>query len=348
VHWRASPACSTAPPTRSPAASAWPGTRAHRAVAIAAAAGALGYRPYLATGEARERARGAERRRWLLRLGIAGLGAMQAMMLAEALYLDFNNTDAGAHARFLPLDDLPGVHAGGVLFRLAVPRRHAWRELRARRLGMDTLIAGSTLLAYFASLVETIRGGPHVWYDAAVMFVFLLLAARMLEQRARAHRQRAGRCAGARAAGVRHARARRRRARIGAAGALRSATSCAWRGRACRPMACCWTRGHVRGSPADRRIQPGQHGAGRAVYAGTDLPRAPARLRVTEVGSATRLSQLARLVDQAQAHRPPMARGRPHRQPLRGRAVAGRGGGVCRLAHFHEPLARFEVTALCW
>ena len=60
-----------------------------------------------------------------------------------------------------------------------------WRELRGRRLGMDTLIASSTLLAYFASLLETVRGGVHVWYDAAVMFVFLLLAARMLEQRAR-------------------------------------------------------------------------------------------------------------------------------------------------------------------
>src|SRR5690606_40606496 len=64
-------------------------------------------------------------------------------------------------------------------------RSGAARELRQRRLGMDFLIASSTLLAYFASLVETIRGGPHVWYDAAVMFVFLLLAARMLEQRAR-------------------------------------------------------------------------------------------------------------------------------------------------------------------
>ena len=38
----------------------------------------------------------------------------------------------------------------------------AWRELRNRHLGMDTLIASSTLLAYFASLVETIRGGPHL------------------------------------------------------------------------------------------------------------------------------------------------------------------------------------------
>src|SRR5690606_36719187 len=60
-----------------------------------------------------------------------------------------------------------------------------WRELRARHVGMDALIGTSTLLAYFASVFETIRGGQHVWYDAAVMFVFLLLAARMLEQRAR-------------------------------------------------------------------------------------------------------------------------------------------------------------------
>src|SRR5690606_6322989 len=49
----------------------------------------LGYRPFLATGEARERERSRERNRALLRIGLAGLGAMQAMMFAEALYLDF-------------------------------------------------------------------------------------------------------------------------------------------------------------------------------------------------------------------------------------------------------------------
>src|SRR3546814_1991879 len=59
------------------------------------------------------------------------------------------------------------------------------RELRGRRLGMDTLIASATLLAWGASLVETIRGGVHVWCDAAVMFVFFLLVARNPEQRAR-------------------------------------------------------------------------------------------------------------------------------------------------------------------
>src|SRR3546814_8530529 len=56
------------------------------------------------------------------------------------------------------------------------------RELRGRRLGMDTLIASATLLAWGASMVEMIRGGVHVWYDAAVMFVFFLLVERMTEQ----------------------------------------------------------------------------------------------------------------------------------------------------------------------
>ena len=45
----------------------------------------LGYRPCLATGAAREQSRRRERQRWLMRLGIAGLGAMQTMMFADAL-----------------------------------------------------------------------------------------------------------------------------------------------------------------------------------------------------------------------------------------------------------------------
>src|SRR5690606_16802596 len=125
-----------------------------------------------------------ERHRWLLRLGIAGLGMFQAMMMAEALYLDFDNTMPVATRDFFRwltfLLSAPVVFYSGWPFLAG-----AWRELRQRRLGMDFLIASSTLLAYLASLVETIRGGEHVWYDAAVRFVFLLLAARMLEQRAR-------------------------------------------------------------------------------------------------------------------------------------------------------------------
>ena len=305
----------------------------------------LGYRPYLAGGEASERARLADRRRWLLRLGIAGLGAFQAMMLAEALYLDVNNTMPVPTRDFFRwltfLVSTPVVFYSGWPFLIG-----AWRELRNRHLGMDTLIASSTLLAYFASLVETIRGGPHVWYDAAVMFVFLLLAARMLEQRARnIATAQVDALARARPAFATRERADGERESV--------------------PLTALQIDDIVRVAagesvPADGVLldtqamfeealltgesRPVSKAVGAPVYAGTICREHPARLRVTEVGSATRLSQLARLVDQAQAHRPPIAQVADR---IGSRFVAGL--LLCAVAvyvfwHFHQPERAFEVT----
>ena len=269
----------------------------------------LGYRPYLATGDAREQARLSERRRWLLRLGVAGLGSLQAMMLAEALYLDVNATmpvptrDLFRWLTFLV--STPVVFYSGWPFLAGMAR-----ELRARHLGMDTLIAGSTLLAYFASLAETIRGGTHVWYDAAVMFVFLLLAARMLEQRAR-NVATAQVDALARAQPVFATRERDDGTRESVPpSALRIGDTV------------CVAAGD--GVPADGVLldqdadfeealltgesRPVRRRAGETVYAGTICRERPARLRATATGHATRLSQLADLVDRAQSHRPPLAR----------------------------------------
>ncbi|WP_202844824.1 heavy metal translocating P-type ATPase [Luteimonas saliphila] len=270
---------------------------------------ALGYRPYLAGGDARERARIAERNRWLLRLGVAGLGTLQAMMLAEALYLDFDNQMPAATRDFFRwiafLLSTPVVFYSGWPFLSGM-----WRELRARHVGMDTLIATSTLLAYFASLVETLRGGAHVWFDAAVMFVFLLLAARMLEQRAR-------NVASAQVDAL--ARARPAFATREAADGGRESVALS----DLRPgdVACIAVGEPV---PADgvlldaetwleESLLTGEPGAvrkapGAPVYAGTVNREAPARIRVTCTGQQTRLSQLTRMVEDAQSHRPRLAR----------------------------------------
>jgi Cu2+-exporting ATPase len=110
----------------------------------------LGYRPYLATGALRERERVAEQRRWLMRLGIAGLGAMQTMMFSEALYLDFGHHMAAPTRDFFRWVAL--LVATPVVFFSGWPfLQGCWRELRQRHPGMDTLIASSTLLAYFDS-----------------------------------------------------------------------------------------------------------------------------------------------------------------------------------------------------
>ena len=269
----------------------------------------LGYRPYLAGSEALERERIRERRRWLLRLGVAGLGTLQAMMLAEALYLDFDSTMPVATRDFFRwltfLLSTPVVFYSGWPFLSG-----AMRELRERRLGMDVLISSSVLLAYFASLWETIRGGEHVWYDAAVMFVFLLLAARMLEQRARAVASaQVDALARARPAFATRERADGSRETVPLAALQAGDLACVAAGESV---------------PADGTLldaeawfeealltgesAPVRKLAGDPVYAGTVCRERPARLQVTCTGAATRISQLARLVEQAQAHRPALAR----------------------------------------
>jgi len=307
---------------------------------------ALGYRPWLATGQAREQARRKEHRQWLLRLGVAGLGAMQAMMFAEALYLDFGAQMALPTRDFLRwitfLVSTPVVFYSGWPFLLGM-----WHELRGRRLGMDTLIAGSTLLAYFASVIETMRGGPHVWYDAAVMFVLLLLAARMLEQRTRA-------IASAQVDAMARARPALATRELGVAGLVEQV-----------PLATLQVGDVVRVAsgesvPADGVLVEGRASFDEALLSGESAPVArqsgdtalagsvcrqgPARLRITRTGRDTRISELTRLVDQAQGSRPRIAR-------LAERGASGFvmalllcAVGVYLWWSVHEPARAFEVT----
>jgi Cu2+-exporting ATPase len=305
----------------------------------------LGYRPYLATGEARERARRSERNRDLLRIGLAGIGAMQAMMFAEALYLDTRGEMPIPTRDFFRwitfMVSTPVVFWAGWPFLVG-----AWHELRGRRLGMDVLIAGSTLLAWAASTMETVRGGVHVWYDAAVMFVFLLLVARQLEQRARG-------IASAQVDAL--ARARPAFATRELADGSRESV----------PVDALAVDDVVRvavGEPVpadgvllddDARFEeslltgestPVAKHAGDAVYAGTACREHAARMRVTEVGAGTRLAELARLVETAQAHRPALARGA---ERIAGWFVAGlllAATAVYLWWRAHDPARAFEVT----
>lgn len=271
---------------------------------------ALGYRPYLATGLEREEARRRDRNRWILRMGIAGLGAMQAMMFAEALYLDTAGEMSSATRDFFRW--ITFLVATPVVFYSGWPFLEGmWRELRHRRLGMDTLIATSTLLAWGASVVETVRHGVHVWYDAAVMFVFLLLAARMIEQGVR------------KAASAQVDALARARPLL----AMRETGDDAESGREQVLVSQLQPGDTVRVAPGEPAPCDGlllQAGAfdealltgestpvakqvGDVAYAGSICIDMPARLKVTATGAKTRLSELARLVDEAQAERPHMA-----------------------------------------
>ncbi|MBK7145114.1 MAG: cadmium-translocating P-type ATPase [Xanthomonadales bacterium] len=148
---------------------------------IAAQLAALGYDPKIVTDPADA---AAARRLSLKRVAVAGIGAMQAMMFTEALYWGAGELDVATRDFFRMLALL--ITTPVVLYSGQPFFRGAWRELRLRQPGMDMLVALAVGLAYLASLMETVRGGPVVYFDAAVMFVFLLGAARHVESVARA------------------------------------------------------------------------------------------------------------------------------------------------------------------
>lgn len=269
----------------------------------------LGFLPHLATGLAREQADKRRDRGVMLRLGVAGLGAMQAMMFAEALYLDTSGEMPLATRDFLRwiafLVSTPVVFYAGWPFLAG-----AWRELRSRTFGMDGLVAASVLLAYFASLVETLRGGSHVWFDAAVMFVFLLLVARQFESQAR-------RRACARLDALARARPPLARREHGQCGIEHVPLASLRRGDVVRVAVgeALPADGELLDHDAqlDESLLTGESEAvarrvGDTLLAGSICRDSPLRCRVARTGSETVLADLVRLVERAQTGRPRLAR----------------------------------------
>ena len=120
----------------------------------------------------------------LLRLGIAALGAMQAMMYAVALYF-------GEYSGMLILqrDFLRWVSlfvSIPVFFYAGVPFfTSAWSAIRARQVNMDVPVSVALIVTFFASLYATVTGNGQTYYDSVSMFIFFLLAGRYIENNAR-------------------------------------------------------------------------------------------------------------------------------------------------------------------
>lgn len=264
---------------------------------------ALGFSPYLTQNAAEEASRRAVRRRDLLRLGVAGLGAMQAMMLSEAVYLDSAGEMSLATRDFFRwvtfLVSTPVVFFAGWPFL-----RGLAREWRAKRWGMDTLVGGSVLLAYGASFIETLRGGPQVWFDAAVMFVFFLLSARQIEQwareRARSHMDLLARARPVLV--VRETGAGREHVPVSAlsVGDVIHVAP----GETVPADGCALEPGQVDESLLTGEPLPVAKHPGDGILAGSTCAHAALRVRVTAVGPQTYLSFLQRLVERAQHERP--------------------------------------------
>ena len=145
---------------------------------------ATGFKPTPLAGETAASGQRAERRSALKRIGLAGLGMMQAMMFVYCIYA------VGAHgidpviAQYLKLAGLlittpVLVYSGAPFFAGAL------RDLRRGTLGMDVPVALALALGYTASAINTLRGVGEIYFDSVTMFIFFLSAGRFVEMTVR-------------------------------------------------------------------------------------------------------------------------------------------------------------------
>jgi P-type Cu2+ transporter len=197
-----------------------------------------------------------------------------------------------------------------VVFYSAAPFfRSAWRDLKLRRVGMDVPVALGVGAAFTASVWATLTASGEVYFDSVTMFVFFLLGGRFLEMTARQH-----------AVGVTEALAKLMPAFANRVCAYPPA------GDAERIMAADLLPGDVvvvkpgETIPADGYVLEGVSCANEALLTGESAPvskhpgaavtggsvnvESPLFIKVEQVGQATRLSAIVRLMERAAMEKP--------------------------------------------
>lgn len=120
----------------------------------------------------------------LRRVAVAGLGMMQVMMIAVAMYIGAVSDMNPAMRSFLRwislIITLPVVFYSAKVFFTS-----AWRDLKRKRFGMDVPVSIGIGIAFSASVWATLTNSGEVYFDSVTMFTFFLLSGRYLEMAAR-------------------------------------------------------------------------------------------------------------------------------------------------------------------
>ena len=117
----------------------------------------------------------------LARLGVAGFAMMNVMLLSISVWAGAEGTTRDMMHWISAAIALPAVAFAGYPFY-----KSAWSALSRRRLNMEVPISLALLLASGISLYETIHGGEHAYFDAALSLTFFLLIGRYLDYKTRA------------------------------------------------------------------------------------------------------------------------------------------------------------------
>lgn len=244
----------------------------------------------------------------LRRIAIAGLGMMQVMMIAIAMYIGaVSDMDTGMRdfLRWISLVMTTPV----VFYSAKVFFSSAWRDLRRGRFGMDVPVSLGIGIAFTASVWATFTGGGEVYFDSVTMFTFFLLTGRYLEMAAR---HKSGQVAEEL---VRLMPATATRLRDGEQEVIPVSQLELGDQVLIKP-------GEV--VPADGVVTDGTSSTNEALLTGESLPchkqlgdalvggtvnmESPLTMRVDKVGDSTVLAAIIRLLERAQAEKPELAR----------------------------------------
>ncbi|SDU11229.1 heavy metal translocating P-type ATPase [Halopseudomonas salegens] len=246
-----------------------------------------------------------ENRRYLRRLGLAGLMFMQVMMATMALSPEFNQDITPAMETLLRWVSL--IMTTPVVFYSCVPFfQGALRDLKTRRLTMDVSVSLAIGGTYLAGIWATVSNTGDIYFDSVSMFALFLLAGRYLERRARQRTMEST----ARLVNLlppsavridRNGQPRRVMLSEVQAGDILEV----------KPGECIPADGEIiQGrSSVDESALSGEYlpltkSTGDRVTGGTLNVEGPLRLRVEFIGEETRLSAIVRLLERAQSDKP--------------------------------------------
>jgi Cu2+-exporting ATPase len=116
----------------------------------------------------------------MTRIAVSGFAMMNVMLLSVAVW----SGAIGATQNMFHLISA-SIAIPAILYAAQPFFQNAWRALSVRKLNMDVPISLAILLAAGMSLFETLVGGHHAYFDAAISLTFFLLIGRYLDYRSR-------------------------------------------------------------------------------------------------------------------------------------------------------------------